>query len=589
MPEDKAAITTQNTIDQHILIKDLAVISDRQTCALISKEGNIVWYCPERFDEPAILYSLVDDQSSGFWNIEIQGKVTLGRQFRERSSVLNTYFSIEGKGLTVTDFMPLGLHWNGICRRFSKSPTTILNQISIRPNYGLESEELTIASPFSIYLQSTKLWLTCSHPMSVSDQIISFSVLSGEEAWAALTDTKELNLELLKEAEATTLNNWKKVASLVNYHGPFENQVRDSLRALQQMVYQPTGGIIAAATTSLPEVIGGERNYDYRYVWMRDAALITSSLTQLITTGELEEKFIGFIAGAMEKNNEDHVSCFYGIEQQEIDHLEQLPLKGYKNSRPVQIGNGAADQFQLDAEGSILIACALIYRKFDHKPDWETVNKIADYICKNWERKDNGIWEEEQQQHYTTSKAFAARGLELIAPYQEDKETAERWLYNAGLIREFIKENCMTSSGAYAVYAGSESVDISSALFVHFGFDKPDSDAMLATVAALEKDYSKNNLYRRHLVEFDSSEEGAFLAGTCWMAHYYAIAGNLERSKTIIDKVLLTSNDLGYFSEEADMETGEMLGNFPQTFVHSSFICAVNGYKQALLSIDTSI
>lgn len=589
MPEDKAAINSQNPIDHPTLIKDLAVISDRRTCAISSKEGNIVWYCPTQFDGQAVISSLIDDESGGFWNIDIPGKFFLGRQFRERSSVLNTYFSIDGKGLTVTDFMPLGLPWTGICRKFSKSPTTILNKISICPNYGLKSEELTIASPFSIYLQSTNLWLTCSHAMSVRDKIISFSIPSGEEAWATLTDTKELNHELLNEAEAITLDNWKKVASLVNYHGPFENQVRDSLRALQQMVYQPTGGIIAAATISLPEVIGGERNYDYRYVWMRDAALITSSLTQIITTGELEEKFLGFIAGAMEKNKEDHVSCFYGIEQQQIDFLEQLPLKGYKNSRPVQIGNGAADQFQLDAEGSILIACALIYRKFDHKPDWETVNKIADYICKNWERKDNGIWEEEQQQHYTTSKAFAARGLELIAPYQEDKEIANRWLYNAGLIRNFIKENCMTSSGAYAVYAGCEGVDISSALFVSFGFDRHDSDAMLATVAALEKDYSKNQLYRRHLVEFDSSKEGAFLAGTCWMAHYYAIAGNLEKSKNILDSILLTSNDLGYFSEEADMETGEMLGNFPQTFVHSSFICAVNGYKQALMGIENSI
>ena len=589
MPENNTAIATQNETTPTLSIEDLAVISDRRTSAIVGKEGNIVWYCPNRFDGPAAISALIDPDKGGFWNIDISGKVFLGRQFKERSSILNTYFSINGKGLTVTDFMPLDLEWNGICRRFSKSPGTILNNISIRPNYGLEVAETSTKNPYSIFFKGLDLWLTSSHPMTVAENIITIEIPPNEESWVALTNKQEINLKDLENAERTTLENWKKVASLVNYHGPFENQVRDSLRALQQMVYQPTGGIIAAATTSLPEVIGAERNYDYRYVWMRDAALITSSLTQIITTGELEEKFIGFIAGAMEKNNEDHVSCFYGIEQQKIDFLEQLPLKGYKNSRPVQIGNGAADQFQLDAEGSILIACALIYRKFDHKPDWETVNKIADYICKNWERKDNGIWEEEQQQHYTTSKAFAARGLELIAPYQENKEIANRWLYNAGLIRDFIKENCMTSSGAYAVYAGSEGVDISSALFVPFGFDRSDSEAMLATIAALETDYSKNQLYRRHLVEFDSSKEGAFLAGSCWMAHYYAIAGNLEKSKNILESILLTSNDLGYFSEEADMETGEMLGNFPQTFVHSSFICAVNGYKQALMGIENSI
>ena len=571
------------------LIKDLAVISDRITSALLTKDGNILWYCPEKFDGKAILSALIDDEKGGYWSVNASEKLFLSRQFQKRSSVLNTYYSVEGGGLTLTDFMPLDHDWRGICRKFSKASVSLLNEISIRPNYGLEEESILVKTPYSIYLENLGLWLTASHPMSANAGVISFTIPQGEEGWATLTDKQEITLEKLDEAYHTTLDNWKKVASLVDYHGPYENEVRDSLRALQQMVYEPTGGIVAAATISLPEVIGGERNYDYRYVWMRDAALITSSLTQIITTGELEQKFISFIAGAMNKNNQDHVSCFYSIDQEEIDHLVALPLKGYLDSKPVQIGNGAADQWQLDAEGSILIACSLIYRKLDNKQDWETVNKIADYICKNWERKDNGIWEEEQQQHYTTSKAFAARGLELIAPYQEDKEIAERWLYNAGLIRQFIKENCMTSSGAYAVHAGSESVDISAALFVPFGFDKADSAPMLATVADLEKNYCRKNLYWRHLMEFDSSKEGAFLAGSCWMAHYYAIAGNLEKSKKILDSMIGVGNDLGYFSEEADLATGGMLGNFPQTFVHSSFICAVNGYRLALLGEDSFI
>jgi GH15 family glucan-1,4-alpha-glucosidase len=571
------------------LIKDLAVLSDRRTSALLTKDGSILWYCPTKFDGKAILSALIDDEKGGFWSVNASGKSFLSRQFQKRSSILNTYYSVEGGGLTVTDFMPLDLEFKGICRKFSKAMASVVNEICIRPDYGLEEETILIKTPNSIHLQKSGLWLTASHPLSVNGGVISFTIPQGEEGWATLTDKEEITLEDLEEAYQTTLDNWKKVASLVDYHGPYENEVRDSLRALQQMVYEPTGGIIAAATTSLPEVIGGERNYDYRFVWMRDAALITASMTQIITTGELEEKFISFIADAMEKNNQDHVSCFYSIDQKAVDNVVKLPLKGYLESTPVQIGNGAANQFQLDAEGSILIACSLIYRKLDERQDWETVNKIADYICKNWERKDNGIWEEEQQQHYTTSKAFAARGLELIAPYQQDKEIAARWLYNAGLIRQFIKDNCMTSSGAYAVHAGSESVDISAALFVPFGFDKADSEPMLATVADLEQNYCNNNLYSRHLMEFDSSKEGAFLAGSCWMAHYYAIAGNLEKSKKILDSLIGVGNDLGYFSEEADLATGGMLGNFPQTFVHSSFICAVNGYRLALLGEDSFI
>ncbi|UKT65380.1 glycoside hydrolase family 15 protein [Pedobacter mucosus] len=571
------------------LIKDLAAISDRKTCALISSNGNIDWYCPNRFDGKSVFSTLIDEKKGGFWKIHNSEKTFLSRQFHDRSSVLNSYFAINGNGFTITDFMPLDLDWNGICRKFSKAPEIIINQISIRPNYGLEAENYILKSPNIIYLERIGLWLHCSQPLNIENDIISFSIQKGEEGWAAIIDKPTLCLEDIDTSLSKTLENWQKVADLVNYHGPYENDVRDSLRALQQMVYEPTGGIVAAPTTSLPEVIGGERNYDYRYVWMRDAALITSSLTQIITTGELEEKFIAFIAGAMDKNEEDHVSCFYAIDQTKALDMQELPLAGYLESKPVRIGNSAANQFQLDAEGSILIACGLIYKKFGKRHNWETVNKIADYICKNWERKDNGIWEEEQQQHYTSSKAFAARGLELIAPFQEDKELAQRWIYNAGLIREFINKNCMTSDGAYAVHAGSEDVDISAALFVPFGFDKADSDAMLATVAALEKNYNEKDLYRRHLLEFDSSKEGAFLAGSCWMAHYYAISGNVERSKTILDAILSFSNDLGYFSEEAEPSTGKMLGNFLQTFVHSSFICAVNGYKLALSGKNSAV
>jgi GH15 family glucan-1,4-alpha-glucosidase len=171
----------------------------------------------------------------------------------------------------------------------------------------------------------------------------------------------------------------------------------------------------------------------------------------------------------------------------------------------------------LDAESSILLACGAIYDKLNEKVEWDIVESIADYICKNWERKDNGIWEEEQIQHYTSSKALAARALEVIAPYQPDAERAKRWLYNAGLIRNFIKTNCLTADGAYAVHAGSEDVDIACALLVPFGFVNANDPAVIKTIAAIENRYAEGHLYRRHLMEFDSAQEGVFLAASCWM------------------------------------------------------------------------
>lgn len=565
------------------MIRDLAIISDRRSCALLDKAGTINWYCPERFDTEAIFSYLLDNEQGGYWSVSAKDKKFLTRQFDGRSSVLHSCFSIGGKGLTITDFMPLDEDFKGICKLFSNAPSVIENKITIRPDYGLEVEDYTMISPSCIRLDQSGLYLHTSHPVYVDKDIIRFEITAGESGWAYLGKANKVIEGDIRKLLHTTLQKWKKLEMLVDYHGPYENQVRYSLRALQQMVYEPTGGIIAAATTSLPEIIGGERNYDYRYVWMRDAALITSSLTQIITNGELEEKFIAFVSGAMEKNGEDHISCFYAVDQTNVSpEIREIPLNGYLQSQPVQIGNSAADQFQLDAEGNILIACSIIYQKSGKVIHWDTVEKIADYICKNWERKDNGIWEEEQLQHYTSSKAFAARGLELIAPYQKDRDIANRWLKNAAMIREFISKHCLTATGAFAVYAGSKDVDLAAALYVPFGVYNVEDSNMLATIQELERNYCDEHLYRRHLLEFDSAKEGAFLAGSCWMAHYYAIAGDLQQCKKILDKVLVYSNDLGYFSEEADLTTGQLLGNFPQTFVHSSFICAVNGYKQAL-------
>ncbi|WP_443947024.1 glycoside hydrolase family 15 protein [Pedobacter sp. AW1-32] len=571
------------------LISDLAVISDRQSCALINREGTISWYCPGRFDAAAIFSSLIDTQKGGFWKVQADDKRFLGRQFEGRSSVLKTYFSVEGGGFTITDFMAMEKDVRGICRMFSPAPSRIENIIRLRADYGLEEERCIQLSPKVIRFEKCGLYLWSSHACEIVEGCIKLVIEEGESAYAYLGTADHLGDNQVQAMLQKTIEKWQKLETLVDYHGPYENQVRYSLRALQQMVYEPTGGIVAAATTSLPEVIGGKRNYDYRFVWMRDAALITSSLTQIITNGELEKKFLAFISGAMEKNHEDHISCFYSIDQNSVSsQTRELPLEGYLQSQPVQIGNSAANQFQLDAEGNVLIACSIIYQKSGQVMYWETVEKIADYICKNWERKDNGIWEEEQLQHYTSSKAFAARGLELIAPYQKNEEIKKRWLKNASLIRKFIKEKCITSTGAFAVHAGSDKVDVTAALFVPFGIYEDKDPAILATIFQLERDYNDDNLYRRNLLEFDSKKEGVFLAASCWMAHYYAIAGKLQKSKIILEKVLSYSTDLGYFAEEVDINSGCILGNFPQTFVHSSFICAVNGYKKALLG-DCSV
>ncbi|QXV63697.1 glycoside hydrolase family 15 protein [Mucilaginibacter sp. 21P] len=560
-------------------ISSLAVISDRHTCAILDKEGTISWYCPGAFDRDAIFSSLVDEKKGGYWEIKSQERTYESRAYEDRSSILTTQFKVKDETFSLTDFMPIGTPFKGICRMISKAPADMTGHIYLRKVYGTKDMHIRQTDSHTIYLSDPDLWVHSTHELSVDGDMIKYTIPAGQHGWAALVDTDQMDDDMLENALLSTLAAWEKIKGHIDYEGPFENEVRNSLRALQQMVYEPTGGIIAAPTTGLPEVIGGERNYDYRYVWMRDAALITSSLVGLRTDGKVERAFMSFVSGAMHKNRQSHVSCFYGIDQSIRKEVKYLPVNGYQNSQPVMAGNTAADQFQLDAEASILLACGAIYAKTDERPEWETVEAIADYICKNWERKDNGIWEEEQVQHYTSSKALAARALEVMAPYQDDKEVAQRWRHNAELIRNFIEDNCITSYGAFAVHAGSEDVDISCALFAPFGFVDAGNDHLRASVTAIEERHSEGDLYHRHLLEFDAAKEGVFLAASCWMAHYYTLAGRLTKAETILKAVINCANDLGYLSEEYDLKNRIMLGNFPQTFVHSSFICAVNAFK----------
>lgn len=563
-------------------IASLAVISDRHTCALPDQDGTISWYCPGAFDQPAVFSSLIDKEKGGYWDINAEGKKFVTRRFDRRSSVLYTTFSVPNGEFHLTDFMPLHAGFSGICRATSPAPVDIYGTLLLRENYGLDPAALSVVGPHTIEFKSSGLWIHGSHELILDGQMVTYRVPAGEEGWVALIDAAVISKQQIDHALQSTLTKWDEIEDYIKYEGPYEKEVCSSLRALQQLVYEPSGGIVAAPTVGLPEVIGGKRNYDYRYVWMRDAALITSGLVGLETNGEVERKFLSFVAGARKRSGLSHVPCFYGIDQTIRKEAFTLPLRGYGGSVPVIIGNTAADQFQLDAESHILLACNWIYQKYGSKIEWDTAEAIADYICENWERKDNGIWEEEQQQHYTTSKAFAARALEVMAPYQSDPHTASRWLENARLIRAFINDHCLTREGAYAVHPGSEDVDITCALFAPFGFDDPGSPVLKNTIRVIEDRYKEGELYRRHLLEFDSAKEGVFLAASCWMAHYYALAGDLEKSKTILDAVLGCANDLGYFSEEMDLKTNTMLGNFPQTFVHSSFICAVNGYKGAM-------
>jgi GH15 family glucan-1,4-alpha-glucosidase len=559
-------------------IRNLAMIGDRRTCALINRFGDIVWYCPKRFDEPSLFASLLDNERGGYWQLDIAGVDTNKRTYLADSAILQTSFKNKEGTLQVEDWMPLYGSFYGICRQLTKSPVSYSSQLNPRPNYNRREAIISLKDEYHATIDFDFHFYS-SHPIQLKGDIIECKVPAGDEAWFIFSETElDKPHRRLQESKELTQRNWKDIARHITYKGPYEQEVRNSLRLLRMLTYANNGGIIAAATTSIPEVLGGQRNYDYRYVWLRDAAMIVSALSRAGSDGEEERMFLSFICSAMHRISEPVVPMLT-LDQQPAGAEQMLNFTGYRNSTPVRYGNGANSQLQLDANSNVIIAAKVIYNQYNTREHWATVQRMAEFLVENWHKPDHGIWEETPTHHYTSSKVVASISLKYIAEHSQDEEEQKRWLNASKKINQFVDDRCMTKDGAYAVYAGSNEVDISAVLFPIWGYTDANTPQMLKTIEKLEQRYCKNNLYRRHLVEYDSQKEGAFLAGTFWVAQYWVMRKDRKKVEQILRAALSFMNDVGLMPEEGDPITGEWLGNVPQSFVHASLIGAVIDYR----------
>ncbi|MEG3190935.1 glycoside hydrolase family 15 protein [Lysobacter sp. D1-1-M9] len=565
-------------------IRELAVIGDRRTVAVVAADGSIPWYCPGRFDRPSLFAALLDDEKGGAWAFEVPSARPAGRAYIEDSAVLETRLELATGHFSVTDWMPMGPDCpRSICRLFSAPPEAVGVVVRPAPNYARDAADLR-TDQGGVCINGN-WWLYSSEDLEIDDGAIHFELPPGKETWAVLADAPiapPSRADVQRWLDGT-LAEWRGIASRITYHGPFERQVAQSLRALRLLTYGESGGIVAAATTSLPEVPGGSRNYDYRYVWMRDAGMIASALVRAGSTGPDERLFLDFICGSkQEVDDKPLLPPFLSLDSEPAPDESRIELSGFADSRPVRIGNGANDQLQLDGFANVLLAAKLIYGRHDTREHWETVRQIADFLVDNWHQPDYGIWEEHESRQYTASKVIVSCGLRYLADFAEERQQADRWLGAVQKIDQYVAEHCLTADGAYAVFAGSDAVDVSAALFPTWGYCEAEAPEMLATIDALERDYCRGHLYWRHLEELERFGEGAFLAGTIWVAQYWIIRNDLDRTRQILEAALEYSNDLGFFAEEADPDSGTMLGNFPQTFVHASFIGAVIDYRTAM-------
>ncbi|HEV7275897.1 MAG TPA: glycoside hydrolase family 15 protein [Devosiaceae bacterium] len=570
-------------MDKNDLIRDLAIIGDRRTAALLDRRSDLLWYCPGRFDNPSLFAALIDPEG-GSWRIRGHAR-PLGRAYLGDSAILQTVLAVDGGEMTITDFMtagtgaPTGL----LCRLFSAPPHDVEFVVEPRPDYARRPVRLERSGDAVVIDDRQHLY--ASAPLAIADDGVTCTLPKGREGWAILADNKmaepgRIDIEGWLEA---TLEHWRRLSSRSSYAGPYEREVRQSLRALRLLTHDASGGVIAAATTSLPEVPGGSANWDYRFVWLRDAGMIVSALTRLDSDFSEGGRYLDFICSSRGVSLDYPVPVFTTLDQKLAPEEEVLDLAGHLGSRPVRVGNDARDQLQLDAFGNVLLAAKLIYQRTEERPHWVTVEEIAEFLVEHWRDPDHGIWEETAKLQYTASKVIAACALDSIAEYSQDEGQARRWRETVQDIRDFVARRCLTSSGAFAVAAGSEQIDVSAALFPIWAFVAADAPEMLATMAELEREWSwEGLLYWRRLQNADSSKEGAFLAGTFWVAQYWVMRGDLHRSRRILDAALRYANDLGLFAEEADPRQQRMLGNFPQAFVHAAFMGAVIDLRTAL-------
>ncbi|WP_254843268.1 glycoside hydrolase family 15 protein [Deinococcus marmoris] len=583
----KDEMTPRTGVQPSPRIHDLGLLSDRRSAALVTSLGEVVWYCPGRFDAPSLLARLLDEACGGSWAIQLAGAVQSGRRYLGDGGHLETVLRSGGGELTITDFMPFGEGLpRGICRVFSSAAQAYRLVLNAAPDYARRA--VTLEQQGEAVRIDGQHWLYASHLPRITGDSVVVEVPQDEAAWAFLSDERleSPDWETVTRWREKSLLSWQELTTHATYHGPYEEAARASLRALRLLTDHAGNATIAAPTTSLPEVPGGQKNWDYRYVWLRDAGMVVSALTRARGDGQEGRAFLEFICARATPQNGLPVPPFMTVDGGQPPEETQLDLSGYENSRPVQIGNGARGQLQLDAYGNVLLAAKLIYERFDVRDSegtrehWGVVERFAEFLANHWQDDDYGIWEERTKRPYVAGKVLAAVALEYIAEHSEEPAQAARWKAAAAAARQWVMTHALNAEGAYAYVAGEEGVDVTAALYPVWGFCAPDSPEMLATVAVLERESCQDHLYWRFLADDRTHEEGAFLAGTLWVAQYWVMR-DPARARVILDAVLAYGGDLGLLPEMADPRTRQPLGNVPQTFVHAALIGLVVDLAEA--------
>ncbi|MDQ2911211.1 MAG: glycoside hydrolase family 15 protein [Actinomycetota bacterium] len=583
-------------------ISDYALLSDCHSAALVSKDGSIDWCSFHRFEARPVFCRLLDWGLGGFFRIAPRDDYEVTRRYLPGTNVLETRFETEGGVILLTDLFQVQLgeghahHRLVRLVRCERGEVAVKAKFEPRFDYGLTTPRLEALGTDLAVVYGGADALVLQSELPIGDAELSACAAArtlgaGEEAFVVLTYQlpHELRPERLSGAEVTEIHDstvrfWEDWSARCTYEGPYREQVHRSALVLKGLTNAPTGAIVAAATTSLPEEVGGERNWDYRYSWLRDSSLTLNALFALGYTDEATA-YMNWLRRTT-AGRASELQIMYGAGGERLlPEVELVHLEGYRGSRPVRIGNGAAQQFQLDVFGELLDT-AWLWRQHDGEIDdvfWDFLGRVAGRVLETWTEPDQGIWEiRGEPRHFTYSKVMAWVALDRalkLAALDEREGALEDWRAGRDEIRDLVeREGVDAASGAFLQSFGDGGkLDASNLLIPVVGFVEHGDSRARATTERIAAELSADGFVYRYItdgVDGLSGDEATFAICSFWLVECLARGGEVARARELFERLLGFCNDVGLLAEEIDPHSGELLGNFPQAFSHLGLIQA---------------
>jgi GH15 family glucan-1,4-alpha-glucosidase len=595
-------------------IGDYALLSDCRSAALVSRAGSVDWLCFPRFDGPAVFGRLLDDQA-GHFAIRPAGEFEASRAYVDQTMALETTFRTATGTAVLVDAMAVGRNDRGhelgagspgvLLRRLTcaEGEVEVAVEYAPRPEYGL-IHPLQEVVPGGLAARGGADRLLLSIPVDLqvdgATATARFTLRAGESVGFALQHGRKWEPPLTAWEQEDivarledTMEGWRSWSAMhQSYEGPWRELVHHSGRVLQALTFEPTGAIVAAPTTSLPETVGGERNWDYRYTWVRDASLTMEALWVAACPDEAN-KFFAFLADAAASQLQRGVDLqiMFGVGgERDLSERELPHLRGWRGSRPVRVGNGAWDQRQLDVYGELLGAAQ---RLVEQLGELDPVTRrflaaAADSAAVRWKEQDQGIWEiRGGPRDFLYSKLMCWGALDraiALADHLEAEDRVEGWTATRDEIRAAILERGWSqTAGAYTQAFGTDDLDASNLMLAITGFLPGNDPRMKATIDAIaERLTDERGLVYRYVAHDGlEGEEGTFLLCTFWLAQAQALAGEVGRARATFERAVAYANDIGLLAEEVDPGGAEMIGNYPQAFSHIGLVNAAWAIAQA--------